>query len=96
MPRFRLSSRAEADLSEIADYTIETFGLEQARRYMAGLDTCFQTLADEPLDGCGADDLAPELRRFRIESHIVFYIPDEDGVFIIRVLHQSMDFQRHL
>ena len=33
MADFRLSPRAENDLAEIADYTIETFGVEQARRY---------------------------------------------------------------
>ena len=33
MADFRLSPRAETDLAEIADYTIETFGVEQARRY---------------------------------------------------------------
>ena len=30
------------------------------------------------------------------QSHMVFYIPDEEGVFIVRVLHKSMDFERHL
>ncbi len=75
MPRYRLSSRAESDLAEIADYTIEAFGIEQARRYMDGLEVRFQTLADKPLAGGRADELAPEPRR---------------------VLHQSMDFQRHL
>ncbi len=33
MANFRLSLRADADLARIADYTIETFGIEQARRY---------------------------------------------------------------
>ena len=33
MADFRLSPRAETDLAEIANYTIETFGVEQARRY---------------------------------------------------------------
>ena len=96
MPRSRLSSRAESDLSEIADYTIETFGIEQARRYMDGLEACFQTLAGKPLDGRGAGELAPKLRRFKHQSHMVFYMPEEEGVFIVRVLHKSMDFQRHL
>ena len=96
MPSFRLSKRAEADLSEIADYTIETFGIDQARRYVAGLDTCFKALADNSLDGRCADEIAPGLRRYRNESHFVFYIPDDEGVFIVRLLHQSMDFQRHL
>ena len=36
MARFRLSSRCESDLAEIADYTIEAFGVEQARNYIEG------------------------------------------------------------
>lgn len=38
MAEFHLTSRAESDLAEIADYTIETFGIEQARRYCDALD----------------------------------------------------------
>ncbi len=96
MPRFRLSSRAESDLSEIADFTIEAFGLDQARRYVDGLEACFQALAHKPSDGRAADELAPKLMRFRCQSHVVFYVPDVEGVFIVRVLHKSMDFQRHM
>lgn len=96
MPRFRLSSRAESDLSEIADYTIESFGLDQARRYVEGLEVCFQALADRSSEGRSAAELAPGLMRFRQQSHVVFYMPDEEGVLIVRVLHKSMDFQRHL
>ena len=46
MPRYRLSRRAAADVDEIADFTIEQFGIEQARRYRDMLETCFQTLAE--------------------------------------------------
>ena len=38
MRDFRLTSCAESDLAEIADYTIETFGIEQARRYRNALE----------------------------------------------------------
>ena len=96
MPRFRLSSRAESDLAEIADHTIQSFGIEQAGRYIGGFEVCFQALAANPSDGRAADELTPNLRRFRYQSHMIFYIPDEDGVFIVRILHKSMDFQRHL
>jgi len=54
MAEYRLSNQAKADLNEIADYTIETFGIEQARRYRDGLETCFQTLADKPMVGRSA------------------------------------------
>jgi toxin ParE1/3/4 len=49
MGDFRLTSHAESDLAEIADYTIKTFGIEQSRRYRDALETCFQTVADNPM-----------------------------------------------
>ena len=48
MAEYRLTRRAEADLSGIADYSIETFGIEQARRYRDQLEDCFETLAQNP------------------------------------------------
>ena len=96
MGNFRLTSRAESDLAEIADYTIETFGIEQARRYRVALETCFQTIADNPKVGRSADQLAPELRRYKHQSHVVFYMPEGQGALIVRVLHESRDFEQHL
>ena len=48
MADYRLTSLAETDLAEIADYTIDTLGIEQARRYRDGLETCFRNLAANP------------------------------------------------
>ena len=48
MADYRLTSRAEADLAGIADYTIETFGIEQARRYRDEFETRFENLAANP------------------------------------------------
>ena len=48
MADFRLSPRAETDLAEMADYTIETFGIEQARRYRDDFEACFRSLARNP------------------------------------------------
>lgn len=96
MADYRLSKRAASDLARISDYTIETFGIEQARRNRDALEDCFRTLADQPKIGRSADAFAPNLRRFEIQSHIVFYLPDDSGVFIVRVLHERMDLSRHL
>ena len=71
MADFGLSSQADTDLAGIADYTIETFGIVQARRYWDGLDAGFQNLADNPLLGQSADHLAPQLRRLEHQSHVV-------------------------
>ena len=91
-----LTRRAESDLAGIADYTMESFGIEQARRYIAALEACFHTFSGKPSKGRSAEEIAPRLRRFRYKSHVVFFIPGGEGVLIVRVLHESMDFHRHL
>ena len=95
MGNYRLTSCAESDLAEIADYTIGNFGIEQARRYRDALETCFQTIADNPKLGREADKLAPKLRRHQHKSHVVFYLAEKKGVLIVRLLHENRDFEQH-
>ena len=96
MADHRLSSRAEADLAGIADYTIKTFGIEQARRYRDTLEVCFRTLAENPRLGRSAERLSPGLRRFEHRSHTVFYTEGAGSILIVRILHVGMDASRHL
>ena len=90
MADYRLSARAVTDLAEIADYTVATFGVEQARRYRDDLESCFEYLADNPLLGRSAESLAPGLRRFEHRSHAIFYTKERGGVLIVRILHTRM------
>ena len=96
MADYRLSARAEADLSAIADYTLETFGIDQARRYRNDLEVFLGSLAENPPLGRQVDWLAPGLRRLDYRSHAVFYAKDGSGVLIVRILHARMDASRHL
>jgi toxin ParE1/3/4 len=96
MASYSLSSKAAADLEGIYEYTILHFGLEQARVYLLGLHERFQVLAEQPMQGRKADELAPGLRRVEYQSHVVFYIPKDHGIRIVRVLHQRMDVTRHV
>ncbi len=84
MADYRLTSLAETDLAGIADYTIQTLGIEQARRYRDSLETCFTNLAANPRLGRSAEDLAADLRRSEHRSHVVFYLQREPGVLIVR------------
>ena len=95
MNSYRLSRLAATDLQEIAEYTIERFGIEQARRYRDGLKTCFVQLADNSALGRGAEMLIRGLRRFEHQSHVVFYMSEPENLLIVRVLHSSMDAPRH-
>lgn len=96
MAEYRLSGQAALDIGAIADYTIERFGIEQARRYRDGLTRCFEQLADNPDFGRRAEHLAQNLRRVEHRSHIVFYRWEPDGPLIVRVLHSRMDVTRYL
>ncbi|MBL8496487.1 type II toxin-antitoxin system RelE/ParE family toxin [Nitrosomonas sp. JL21] len=96
MGRFHLTDRAVTDLSDIADFTIQSFGIEQARFYRDGLNNCFDILADNPQLGQSATELAPSLKRFEYQSHVVFYKSQGADILIVRILHQRMDFIRHI
>ena len=95
MSNYRLSKGADSDIGEIADYAIGQFGIKQARRYRDGLEKIFRRLAEYPNSGRSAGHLAPRLRRMSFESHVIFYLHEEDGVLIVRILHQRMAFKRH-
>jgi toxin ParE1/3/4 len=96
MSSYRLSRLAATDLQEIAEYSIERFGIEQARKYRDDLKTCFGQLADNPAIGKGAEMLVRGLRRFEHQAHVVFYMSETESILIVRVLHSSMDAPRHL
>jgi plasmid stabilization system protein ParE len=49
--KFRLSRLADADLMDIGAYTLRTWGETQTIRYIDGLESCCQQLADIPESG---------------------------------------------
>ncbi len=98
MATTRYSPRAEADLSEIAVYTLEQWGEKQTDKYLAQLDDRCDFLAANPLIGRACPEVAQGLRRFPEGSHIIFYEMRPRSVLIVRILHRSrvprpMDFK---
>jgi toxin ParE1/3/4 len=93
---YRLSERARANLTDIYEFTARTFGSYQADAYHSGLERTFGLLADFPLIGAAVDELAPGYRRFRFQSHLIFYTADPDHVVIRAVLHAAMDIRPQL
>lgn len=95
MAAYRLSKKAVADLDGIHEYSVENFGTSQARSYLNRLHKRFEILAQQPMLGRQVDHFAPKMRRYEYRSHVAFYIAGDGGVVIVRVLHKSMDVQRH-
>jgi toxin ParE1/3/4 len=96
MASFRLSDRARANLIDIYDFTEARFGAYQADAYHAGLERTFGLLADFPRIGQSADELRTGYRRFRFQSHFVFYTAEAAGVVIRAVLHAAKDIRPQL
>jgi len=85
-----------ADLQGIGRYTRKRWGLEQARRYLGELDSCFHRLAECPELGQRAENTRPDLRLFRQGRHVIYYRRTEYGIRVIRVLHERMLPELHL
>lgn len=97
MADFVLSERAKSDIQSIGDYTEEKWSEEQAERYIRmDLSEC-RDLANKPLVGRSYEPIRPGLRGYPCGKHVIFYrVLSTDKVRIVRVLHERMDFPRHL
>ncbi|PZX50726.1 toxin ParE1/3/4 [Algoriphagus ratkowskyi] len=96
MGAYKISELWDEDIVHIYEYAIEKFGLNKAKKYIFGLHEFFESIAIQNFIGTDASKLIPELRRLTFKSHMIFYFTINYGAFIVRVLHQSMDYQRHL
>jgi len=90
------SSQAEQDLTDIWIYTAEEWNLAQADLYLDELVAGIEGLSTHPELGYSRDDIRAGYRSLNVSQHIVFYTVTEEQVLIVRVLHKSVDVQRHL
>jgi len=91
MPDFRITPRARDDLLNIGRYTLDIWGRQQRDIYLRNLDAQFQWLAENPLLGSPRPEIHAGYYCFPQGSHLVFYIPRQDGTDIIGIPHQNMD-----
>ena len=97
MGAFRLTLLAELDLDGIGAYTLDKWGMDQAVVYLTRLDSTFAALAEVAALGKDRSDLRPNLLACPCNRHMIFFRRDHRGdVEILRILHDNMDFQRHL
>lgn len=93
---YKISVKAEIDLSKMYEYGIESFGFKQAQTYLLGIHTLFNVLADNANLGRDASEFILSLKRFSYKSHTIFYLATDIDIFIVRVLNQSMDYESNV
>ena len=93
---YKLSPAAEKSIAEIVDYTDETFGTNQTPAYIAGLEASFGLIVKFPGIGAAAFEIKSGLRRYRYQSHYIFYTVQHDLIRIEDILHVRRNIGRHL
>ena len=94
MKTIRLAETAENRLTEIIDFTIERFGVMQARRYQEQLANCLKHLGSgKPPRGrscarLGASD-SSNLSYYRQGMHYVIYQEDDEFLTVYDFVHVS-------
>lgn len=93
MPKYYLFDAATSRLEEIYEYSLDTFGQQQADKYLDGFFDHFTALAERRA-------LWRKIpREFEIQgyfsrygSHLIYFAPQRDKVLGIRtILHVNMD-----
>ena len=97
MELFQLSKEAKSDLRSIAIFTENRWGKAQRNLYIKQLDDAFTLLGENHEAGSACDNIRKGYRKFPQGSHVVFYkLGTTASIFIVRILHKSMDFNSQL
>ena len=97
MKKFKLSAAADADLRNIAAYTLEQWGKPQRDTYIRELFEAFARLSKSPDIAIRIDAIREGYRKFPQGSHVIYFRKSEThSIEIIRVLHKSMDADSQL
>lgn len=93
---YRISVRARQDLLDIYEFSEAIFGRRQTELYLAGLERTFQRLADSRRLGQDANEIVPGYRRYRFQSHYIFFTRESDVVLIRALIHVRMNLRPEL
>lgn len=96
--KYKISYEAQNDIANIWLYTFENWSVEQADRYYGLILDEIEYIARHPASGKDYSHVRKGYYRSKVKSHFIFYRlnPEEDGIEIIRVLHQQMDIEDRL
>ena len=91
--RYELTPDAEADLEQIAAYTLREWGPEQQTHYAELLESGFARIAEGQAVARRFLERYPHLYVTRCERHYIFYLRQDASARprIIAVLHERMD-----
>jgi toxin ParE1/3/4 len=90
VPQVTRRPLAETDILEIWNYIADD-SVAAADRWVDRLDEQFRVLAMQPAMGRARDELARDVRSLPFGRYVIFYVPLDDGIDVVRVLHGARD-----
>jgi toxin ParE1/3/4 len=97
MQPYELTASAQADLKDIARYTIAKWGKKQSLHYADLLEMRFREIASRTAYSRALSHRYPQILVSRCEHHYIFYVhPEGKPPRIIAVLHEKMDLLARL
>jgi toxin ParE1/3/4 len=94
--QLRLSPEAEEDIRNIYRYGAATWSVAQAEAYFFTIFDILEAAARGEVAVRRSHDLREGYFKVIIGSHIAYFTKSDDGINVIRILHQSQDGKRHL
>jgi toxin ParE1/3/4 len=92
----RLSKKARQDFIDILRYTGQSWGPNQLEIYRDKIDDALQAISRNPELGHTREDLPTTHRAYLVGAHVVVYRLEDQGIGVVRILHQRMSLARHV
>ncbi len=97
MAKFKLTNNAVKDLSDIWNYTFDTWSESQADNYYKLILNACVAIAKKPQQGKVYEEISPDLKGKKVSKHILFYrIMEDKSIEVTRILHERMDLKNKL
>ncbi len=93
---YKTTPEADYDLINMYVDSFKKFGEEQAEKYFLEIESCFELLSETPLICRERTEFIPPVRVHHHGRHLIIYVVRENFILIVRVLHDRMDFPKHL
>lgn len=95
--KYRISSKAQSDLINIWEFTLENWSIDPADQYYNLIIDRIREIYNKPDLGKKYDQIRKDYWGVDVKSHIIFYkVNSEEIIEVIRILHQRMDLQTRI
>ena len=94
--RIEVSPRAQSEIAGIWEYTALEYGEDAADAYVTELDAVMLRALEYPLMGADCPEVRKGYRRIRAGGQMIYYIPHQRGIDVMRVMHPRQHAREHL